>query len=69
MISKTPSDYIKEVKKVIKNQEDTNDNIIKHLYILSAEINLKYKWLRRAYGAFGVGLLVSAILALFSMHF
>ncbi len=69
MISKSPKDYLKEMNEVIKNQKEINDNIIKHLYIIGAEINVKYKWLRRAYGAFGIGLLISAMLATFSMHF
>ncbi len=68
MIAKNPNEYLNEMNELIKSPKKIREHLTRHLYILSAEINLKYKWLRRAYGAFGIGLLISALLAIFSMH-
>lgn len=63
-----PCEYVENVHKVIGNKGLTQSHIIKHLHMLGSEINLKYIWLRRAYTAFAVGLIVSVIFVIFSMQ-
>lgn len=63
-----PCEYVENVHKVIGNKGLTQSHIIKHLHMLGSEINLKYIWLRRAYTSFAIGLVVSVIFVVFSMH-
>jgi len=62
-----PEEYVENVHKVIGSKGLTQLHIIKHLHMLGSEINLKYIWLRRAYVAFALGLIVSVIFVIFSM--
>ena len=68
MATMSPEDYVVNVHQVISNKGLTQNHIIKHLHMLGAEINLKYKWLRLAYASFAVGLIVSALLVTASMY-
>jgi hypothetical protein len=63
-----PCDYVENVHKVISDKGLTQSHIIKHLHMLGVEIDLKYRWLRRAYAAFAIGLVVSVVFVISSMH-
>ena len=67
MANMDPNEYVKNVKGILKNKEDIYEHLIKHFYILGVEIAIKYKWLRRAYAAFALGLLISTVFVVFSM--
>lgn len=67
VVSKTPKEYLEESKEIIKSTEATEEHLIKHLYILSSEIKVKYKWLRLAYTTFTVGLAVSGLIVIYSL--
>ena len=67
MANMDPNEYVKNVKKILKDKEDIYEHLIKHYYILGVEIAIKYKWLRRAYAAFALGLLISTVFVVFSM--
>ena len=67
MSERTPDNYVKCVRKVLKDKEEVHEHIIKHIHILGAEIKVKYSWLKRAYTAFGFGLSLSAILMIVAM--
>jgi len=62
-----PDDYVQNVRIILNNKEDTYEHLIRHSYILGVEIAIKYKWLRRAYATFALGLLISTVIAVFSM--
>jgi hypothetical protein len=62
-----PDEYVDKVKKILKDKDETYEHLIKHYYILGAEIAVKYKWLRRAYLTFALGLLVSTAFIVFSL--
>ena len=62
-----PDEYVQKVKAILKDKEETYTHIIKHFHILGTEIALKYKWLRLAYAAFALGLIVSTVFVVFSM--
>ena len=68
MADLAPDEYVRNVHKVIGNKGLTQSHIMKHLHMLGAEINLKYIWLRRAYSAFALGLIVSVFFVIFSMN-
>jgi len=68
MADLSPCEYVKNVHKVIGNKGLTQSHIIKHLHMLGSEINLKYIWLRRAYTAFAVGLIISVIFVFIFMQ-
>ena len=63
-----PCEYVENVHKVISDKGLTQSHIIKHLHMLGSEINLKYIWLRRAYAAFSIGLIISVAFIVYSMH-
>ncbi len=62
-----PDEYVEKVVGILKDKEETYTHIIKHFHILGTEIALKYKWLRRAYAAFALGLIVSTVFVIDSM--
>jgi len=68
MASLSPDTYLQNVHKVISDKGLTQEHIIKHLHMLGSEINLKYRWLRRAYTAFAIGLIISVMLTIYSME-
>jgi hypothetical protein len=68
MAAISPDQYVQNVHKVISDKGLTQEHIIKHLHMLGSEINLKYRWLRRAYTAFAIGLIISVLFAIFSME-
>ncbi len=68
MATISPDEYVHNVHRVISDKGLTQEHIIKHLHMLGSEINLKYRWLRRAYTAFATGLIVSVLFAIFSME-
>jgi hypothetical protein len=68
MANLPPCEYVENVHKVISDKGLTQSHIIKHLHMLGVEIDLKYRWLRRAYTAFAIGLVVSVIFVISSMH-
>ena len=67
MATMDPDDYVQNVKRILKDKEDVYEHLIKHFYVLGVEIFIKYKWLRRAYATFALGLLISTILVVISM--
>ncbi|CAA6821325.1 MAG: Metal-dependent phosphohydrolase, HD subdomain [uncultured Sulfurovum sp.] len=67
MASLTPEAYLTQAKEVILTTEATQENILKHLHILGAEIKIKYRWLRQAYNIFAVGLILSMILVVYAL--
>jgi hypothetical protein len=67
MASVEPDEYVEKVKKILKDKDKTYEHLIKHYYLLGAEIAVKYKWLRRAYLTFALGLVVSTGLIIFSL--
>ncbi len=64
----SPDEYLESMHEVIGNKGLTQSHIIKHLHMLGSEINIKYKWLRRAYTIFAVGLVLSVFFVIYSMH-
>lgn len=66
-VSKTPKEYLEESKEVILSTEKTKEHLIRHLYILASEIKIKYRWLRRAYMSFTVGLAISGFIVIYSL--
>ncbi len=67
MASMDPNHYVHSVKSILKDKKDTYEHLIKHFYILGVEIAIKYKWLRRAYATFALGLLISTMFVVFFM--
>lgn len=67
VVLKTPKEYLEETKNIINSDESTKEHLIKHLYILASEIKVKYKWLRRAYMTFTIGLAISAFIVIYSL--
>lgn len=67
VVSKTPKQYLEESRDIIRSTEATEEHLIKHLYILSSEIKVKYKWLRLAYTTFTLGLAVSGLIVIYSL--
>ena len=68
MADQTPENYLTSVMKVISSKGLTQQHIIKHLHMLGSEIKLKYLWLRWAYSVFAIGLIISAVLVIFSLQ-
>ncbi len=68
MATLSPETYQQNVHKVISNKGLTQEHIINHLHMLGSEIDLKYKWLRRAYSAFAIGLIFSVLFAIVTME-
>ena len=68
MASISPDEYLQNAHKVISNKGLTQEHIIKHLHMLGTEIDLKYKWLRRAYTSFAIGLIFSVLFAIWTME-
>ena len=68
MADSDPDEYVERFMKVLESKKDVQINIIKHLHILGTEIDVKYKWLKKAYTSFAIGLIVSALLTTFVLH-
>ena len=67
MSETSPNEYMEQVKCILKDREEVHEHIIKHVHILAAEIKVKYYWLRRAYTAFALGIIISAVLMIAAM--
>ena len=67
MSERAPDEYLKSVRRILKDREEVHEHIIKHIHILGAEIKVKYSWLKRAYTAFGIGLSISAIMMIVAL--
>ncbi len=63
-----PELYVQNVHRVISDKGLTQEHIIKHLHMLGTEIDLKYRWLRRAYTAFAIGLVLSVFFAIYTIE-
>ena len=68
MASISPDEYLQNAHKVISDKGLTQEHIMKHLHMLGTEINLKYRWLRRAYTSFAIGLIFSVLFAIWTME-
>jgi hypothetical protein len=69
MADLSPKEYKKEMNEVLKDTEESTDEMITHLHILGAEIKKKYFWLTQAYRYFSVGLVVSASLIIYALMY
>ena len=67
MSETAPDEYLERVREIVKVKDDVHEHIIRHIHILGAEIKVKYRWLKRAYTAFGLGLSLSALLMIMAM--
>lgn len=63
----SPDEYFQTVSTILKDKESVHEHIIKHIHILGSEIKVKYRWLKRAYTAFGLGLSLSAMFMIVAM--
>ncbi len=67
MADVSPGVYLKRVKEILKDKDEVHEHIIKHVHILGSEIKVKYYWLKKAYTAFAIGLVLSATLMIIAM--
>ena len=64
-----PDNYLKYIKKVLKSDRRSIDEMGKHLLILGKEIEKKYFWLKWAYAYFALGLFISVLLIINALMF
>ena len=64
-----PESYLKYVRKVLKSDRRSIEEMGKHLLILGKEIEKKYFWLKWAYAYFAIGLFASVLLIINALMF
>ncbi len=69
MAAMDPDSYLKYVRKILKNDRKSIDEMGKHLLILGKEIEKKYFWLKWAYTYFAAGLFISVVLIINALIF
>ncbi|MBU0719754.1 DUF3616 domain-containing protein [bacterium] len=67
MADLAPKEYSKQMNKALFSTKESQEEMITHLHILSAEIKKKYFWLKQAYTFFSLGLIVSAGLIIYAL--
>ncbi len=60
----SPDQFLQQVKRVISDLDTTQTHIIRHIHGLGAGLESKFRWLRLAYTAFMIGLIISSALFL-----
>lgn len=63
-INMHPDDYVREMKRVLKDVETVHTHIARHIYGLGYGLTVKFRWLRISYTIFTIGLALSATIFL-----